>query len=275
LPLFIDLVRSMVQKAAAGSPEDASSSSKLFALEVGRDHGRKLLAKTGAEMLHSTFPRDLRGKPRENGFVPIVFSLPKLNQALNSLWEVLCSPEIGLSDNGASRIALALVSRGVELAPASAQGLYSGKLPLILETAFRTDGMGSDSSNDAALQAITAYFKKWPEESSNVVMGMIGGLPEDFKVSIAVKLRELIDTLNVNGVVATRKGTRSKLRSIIRVLATKAGVSARKEVVVGNLPKAPTVRRKTTTRGNNNNNNEDVILAEGVLDALYGGGEPL
>ena len=262
LPAFFKLVRNMVAQVNSG--EGGTVSSTLFALEVARDHGRKMVAKSAAEVLSVIYPRDVK---KGDEFVPTVFKHANLGSALIELWDELCCPNVGVMDNASARLALALVARALEFAPVSAKGLYSGKLMKCLETAFRTDGMGSDSPYDMALGAIMAFMRKWPEESSSVVMGMIGNLPGEFQASVGEKLKELMDATNS---AASKKTARSKLRQIVRQLAKKAGTSVRKEVVVENLPTKPVVRK---ARGANRD--DDMTLPDSTLDSLFGGGEPL
>ncbi len=267
IPAFIEMLRKMIEQSNRGEV-DNSVSSTLFALEVSRDHGRKLLAKTSADMLTAIFPREYK---RGMEHVPQVFSHPALFQSLNALWDVLCNPTIGVTDNASPRAALNLVARAIEWAPESAKQLYSSKLAICLETAFRTDGMGSDSPAEAAVGAVMAFFKKWPEESSGLIMNMIAGSGAEFQQTIANKLKEYVDSTKSPG--GNKKSTgRSRMRSIIRTMAKKAGVSARKEVIVESLPTKPSILRRPSR---SSNKDDEMQLADSTLDSLFGGGEPL
>lgn len=262
LPEFLHIVRRMVDEVSAGVEDPGSG---LFALQVARDHGRKMVAKSAADLLSAMFPHhELKAV-----YVPVVFSHDRLGASLSSLWDSLLSPNLCVADSGSARSAISALRWAVDIAPVEAKSLYIGKLSTCLESAFRTDGMGSDSPHDAACSTITSYFKKWPEESKGVVMDMLSSLPADFQMSVAEKLTEI--TAALTGTGTNRKPVRTKLRSVIRVLAKKAGLSHRKDVVVGNLPGVARLAPKR----NNRPKNEELQLADHTLDSLFGGGDPL
>lgn len=262
IPEFLHLVRKMVEQVSSGGVDPGSN---LFAVQVARDHGRKMVAKGASDLFNAMFPHQ-DAKP--SAYVPQAFSQQRLGASLNALWDALLNPNLAVVDSGSVRSSLVVLCRALEYAPVEAKPLYMGKLTCCLETAFRTDGMGSDSPNDAACGAVHSFFKKWPQESNDVIMGMIAGLADDFKQQISEKLAEVGAALAEVG--GNRKSGRSKLRGVIRVLAKKAGMSLRKEVLVQNyftpLPQVKRSRRPPE---------EDVQLPEHVVDCLFGGGDPL
>eukprot|EP00171_Calliarthron_tuberculosum_P016236 IDg16236t1 len=99
-------------------------------------------------------------------------------------------------------------------------------------------------------------------------MNMVSGTAAEFRVTVAEKLVEVITALS-GGLGIPKRTARIKLRSVIRVLAKKAGMSLRKDVVVGSVPG---VARLVPERSQKADEHQ---LPDNTLDRLFGGGDPL
>lgn len=275
LPTLLGVARENIESCTTRD----TVSSDIPTLDVARDHARKMVARAAADMLSAMFPKEGKGIAVHNEsdtatsgeYLPPPLEARRLAESLVSLWDATCSPAPGVADNGAARVALALLGRAVECAPANALSLYIGRLRVCLRTAVQSDGMGSDSPMEAAIGAILTFFKKWPEAGEKTVCNMLNTADVDLMNTVRTSLKEVMQ-LDAG---KSRKFARAKIRSMVGVIAQRSGVSVRKQATVRALNEKLVTRNPARDAKREKSKLEDIQLGDQALDSLFGDGAPL
>ena len=232
LPAVLSLIRKNIQSCTAG---DLTSTSQPT-LDVAREHGRRILARAAVDVLVAMFPKEptsrstVLQKKQENAdtFLPPPLLHRGLSDALGKLWNVLCTPASDGVERGASRIALDLLARAIDVAPESAAPLYLARLPACIDAAVRADGAGPDSAMEPAISALLSAFRRWPPDSERIVLNTLAAQAQQFQAEISECLREVAA---IEGTTA-RKLARAKIRDLISKISVQSGVSRRREADV-------------------------------------------
>lgn len=265
VPELLKIVGKSIETLNAHSDESVSSS--VASLDVARDHGRKMVARSAADVLVAMYPKEIARIPSTQ-YLPPALGYAQLAESLGKIWDVLCQPGRGVSNNGGSRIALQLLSRAVDCAPPNASPLFLSRLEKCLSTAAQSDGMGSDSPMEPAISALLSYFRKWPEDSVKEISRILGNMPQEFLAGVSKKLDDIIRS-------SMAKQSRSKLRSLVKQISQKAGLSVRKQASVRALPRQRRPRAMQVTSDMARDDSTEVVLGDRALDALFNNGGPL
>lgn len=268
-------------------------------LDLTRESARQMIARTVAGCISAMWPRDEGEEKRDDRsqtqpFIPCALKVDGVRDVIIELWAVVCG---GTSDQGAAKIALSTVARAADLAGRQDFPTFVPVVQAALRVAvvFRGGAGGAEEeAGQAAVSALVAVIRKWPQEFGQWVLSVVGRGEQKEKVTSLVQecvagiIKDSIGTGSSSGFSAARaKKHRVLVRNFVEKLGEAEGVGSGPtdgRNVVHTLPEKLssmfTKGRRDVTRGHiaagkGNADSDDVELADCALDSLFGEGDPL
>lgn len=250
------------------SQKGKSVFSSTATLDIARDHARRAIARSAADMLAVIYPRREQSKAEDNRDVPehfpLVFKAGQLGTELALLWQTICNPGESRLDQGAARVGFALVVTAAEVAPQSEFVFFAPLLHGSLRTAvLNASKHAEDSPAQPAISAVLVMLRKWPVESEQA-MQMLGGPAIKNWVSEAVT--ELAK--------AKPKKQRTIIKALIERLAEVEGTKENKGEVQA-LPEKLVTINPARAMKKPKSELDEIVLGDTALDSLFGEGDPL
>lgn len=262
----------------------AGSFSTTRVMEFARDHSRDLIARAVADMLAAMYPKaEVGGEAKVEvkqrmTFVPPVLRVEGLGMGIVQLWKSVCDVTVnGQLDYGSARVALNLAVTAADLAGPGDFAVFGGLLTSALRTAvLGSRKAGDETAGPAAIGAVTAVLKRWPEESRAVLVGTLGRGREDVTSWISECIAAFVDA--GDAAVAKAKRHRVVVKTLVERVAEVEGLKMAVTQTVHALPekmKTAGHSARSARRRRVEGSDGEPELTDVALDSLYGEGEPL
>lgn len=269
---FLTAVRELVIR----SQRETEIFSSSGAMDIAREHGRRMVARSAAEMLSSMYPRvdTSDGKVEHGTYIPPAFSYGRLAEEIILLWISISDAGGAILEYGAARISFQTLAHAVNLFDIAGFPIYRRLIPAALHTAVHCVRADADVSVlNASISALLSIIRKWGEESEKILLLSIA---PDRRNDVAQVVSDCVQKVNTMDTTTIKvRKHRASIRAMIDRIASVEGPVNQKKQTVHALPEKLSKMTAAKSKRRRRKDVEDVELTDSALDSLYGEGDPL